>query len=244
MALPIAAGLSLIPSIFQGLKGISQSRQAKKINPIDPGYQMNSQVVDNARMLGERYTNYQMPGFGAAQDQIAANSANAFNSGIQGVSSSGDMLDLASKIAYGSNQANNQLYTQNAIGKEGALKDYLGANVAAGQEYQDKNAFDRERYMDALREKAALSEAGTTNLFGSLNNVAATGTALATSGLLGGEGNIGDLSGATQPISGVNPITKAQIPTKFSTPTIPSFANMSQDDYLKALQQQIGFRKI
>lgn len=209
----VGAGASLIPSVFKGISAISQKRKANRINPIDPGYQMNSQVIDNARILGDRYTNYQMPGYGTAQNQIQANASNAYSQGVQGASSSGDILDLVSKINYGTNQASNQLAQQSAMGKEGALKDYLGANVQAGNEYQKLNEYQRQQYEAKLREKAALTQSANENAYGAINDLASAGASLA-GGLSSG--------GRVSPVkNSISPITNApQIPTTYNPLTI------------------------
>lgn len=214
MALPLlAAGLSLVPSIFKGISAIGQKRQANRINPSDPGYTMNNQVIDNARILENRYNNYQMPGMGAAQNQIDTNAATSMSAGVQGASSSGDILDLISKINYGSNQASNQLAEQSAIGKERALGQSLEANALAGEEYQDLNAYQRQRYEERLREKAALTQSANENAYGAFNDLASAGSSLLTSGL-GGSGKTSTVKNS------MTPITNTQIPTNYKPLTI------------------------
>jgi hypothetical protein len=110
-----------------------------------------------------------MPGTGQAMNNLQANYASSFANGAQGASSGGDVLDLATKLAYGQNQATNDLAYRTATGKENALNQYLGANAQAGQEYQAKNAYDRQQYERKLAEKAALMESGTQNIFGALD---------------------------------------------------------------------------
>lgn len=182
MPLPLvaAAGASLLPSAFKAISGIFQKNKANKINPVNPGYQINNAVVDNARILGERYNNYEMPGYGQALSNIYQSGANAFAQGSQGAGSGGDILDLATKIAYGQNNAINQLGAQNAAGREQALGQSLQANAAAGQEYQNRNAYDRDMYQQQLREKAALTQAANQNIYGALD----TGAAVASSFLM------------------------------------------------------------
>lgn len=178
MPLPLlaAAGISLLPSAFKAVSGIFQSNKAGKLNPIDPGYQVNQNVIDNARILSDRYTNYQIPGYNQALQNINSTGQTAFGNAVQGASSSGDILDAATKIAYGQNQSTNQLAVQNAQGKEGALQDYLGANAAAGQQYVDKNAYDRQKYQQQLQEKAALTQAGAQNTYGALDSASSVAT--------------------------------------------------------------------
>lgn len=178
MAIPLAVGaaVGLAPSLFKLFQGIGQKRAANKINPVNPGYTMNSGVIDNARVLGERASNYTMPGLQNTINQINGVSANAFNQGIQGASSGGDVLDLATKLAYGQQQQFNQLGQQNAIGADQALLQSLEANALAGQQYQDKNAYDRQMYDRQLAERAALTQAGNQNIYGAIDTAATIGT--------------------------------------------------------------------
>lgn len=185
MPLPLlAAGLAAIPSIFGAIRGIGQRRQAKRIraNAIDPGYEMNSGVLQNADILQNRYNNYSLPGYSMQMNNLGTNAATAFNNGAQGASSGGDVLDLATKIAYGTGQQQNQLMLQNAQGKEAALGGFLNANAAAGQESQNANAYDRQRYQDQLAEAAALYGASDQNINNAGIGLGSIGTTLAMNG--------------------------------------------------------------
>jgi len=178
----ISMAAAAVPSIFGAIQGIGQKRQAKKLraNAVNPGFEQNSGVLQNAETLKNRFGNYQMPGYNEAKSNIGSSSATAFNSGVQGASSGGDVLDLATKIAYGTGQQYRQLETQNAQGKEAAMNDYLGANVAAGQERQNANAYDRDQYGRQLDEAAALYSAGDTNI----GNAISGASSIATSALM------------------------------------------------------------
>jgi len=167
-----AAAISAAPAIYKGIKGIGQSNAAGKINPTSPGYVMNQGIIDNARTLSDQYGNYQLPGYGQIAGNINSTFANAFGSGVKGASSSNDVLDLATKMAYGKNQAYNQLGEENAQGKQSILGSYLDANAQAGQQQVDKNAYDNAQYQQALRQKAALTQAGAENTFGSIDQLA------------------------------------------------------------------------
>lgn len=159
-------------AIYKGVTGAIQSAKANKMNPINPGYQVNQGVIDNARTLGDQYNNYQLPGYGAIAGNINTNFSNAFNEGAKGASSGNDILGLATKIAYGKNQAFNQLGEENAQGKQSMLADYLNANTAAGQEGVNKNTYDRQQYEQQLRQKAALTQAGAQNTYGAVDQLA------------------------------------------------------------------------
>lgn len=174
----IGIGVGLVPSLFKAISGIGQARRGRKMNPIDPGYTLNSGIIDNARVLEERAGNYTMPGYGNAVNQIGGATASAFDQGVQGASSGGDVLDLATKLAYGQQQQLNNLNVQNAAGADQALMQSLDANAAAGQQYQDKNAYARDQYQAQLREKAALMQAGNENIYGALDQAATVGSTL------------------------------------------------------------------
>lgn len=187
MALPILAqaGIAAIPSIFGAARGIGQRRQAKRIRAaaVDPGYEMNSGVLANRDILENRYNNYTLPGMGQQLNRIGTNAATAFNRGVQGASSGGDVLDLATKIAYGTGQQQNQLMLQNAMGKENALGDYLNANVAVGSEQQAKNRYDQEMFMRQLNEAAALYGASDQNINNAITGLSSIGTSMVTNPL-------------------------------------------------------------
>lgn len=170
------AALGLVPAAFKFFSGRKQIKQGRAINAINPGFQMNTGVIDNARILQDRYTNYQMPGYGQAMNNLQTNFANAYSQGVQGASSGGDVLDLATRLAYGQNQATNNLAMQTAQGRDNALNQYLNANVAAGQEYVNKNIYDRQEYEKRLAEKAALMQSGNENIYGALDQVAQLGS--------------------------------------------------------------------
>lgn len=180
MALGSVLGIAtgLVPSLFKAVSGFKQLNQAGNINPVNPNFQMNQGVIDNARVLQERAGNYQMPGYGQAVNNINSANSQAFSQGVQGATSGGDVLDLASKLAYGQTQQLNRLATQNAQGADNALLQSLNANAQAGQQYQDKNAYDRDIYQQQLREKAALTQSGNENLYGALDSAATIGTTL------------------------------------------------------------------
>lgn len=174
----LGIGVGLVPSLFKLFSGIGQKNRANKINPVNPSYQINTGVIDNARQLQDRAGNYQMAGYNNAVSQIGGATANAFNQGIQGATSSGDILDLATKLAYGQSQQLNNLAVQNAQGADQALLQSLNANAQAGQEYQNKNAYDRDIYQQQLREKAGLTQAANENIYGGIDTAVTIGTTL------------------------------------------------------------------
>lgn len=166
----IGAGIGLAPSVFKFFSGNSQKNAANQINPYNPGYQINNQVVDNGRILGDRYNNYSLPGQTNAQNKINNTYQNAFVQGSQGASSGQDVADLAAKLAYGKQNSQNQLQAQQEQGKDAALGGYLNANAAAGQQFQNKNQYDIAKYYQDLARKDSLNSAGNTNEYNALDN--------------------------------------------------------------------------
>lgn len=174
------AAISAIPSIFGAVSSIGQRRQAKRIraNAVDPGYELNSGVMQNRDILANRYGNYTLPGMSQQFNRIGTNAATAFNTGMQGATSGADVLDLATKIAYGTGQQQNQLMMQEAQGREAAFGDFLGANVAAGQERQNANAWDRQQFERKLAEAAALEGASMQNMSNAITGASSIGTSM------------------------------------------------------------------
>lgn len=170
MPIPLLAyaAVALAPSIYKGISGALQKK--KMSNPTDPGYQINNEVVDNARILGDQYSNYTLPGYNQAVNNIDSSFNNAYSSGVQGASSGGDVLDLATKMAYGKTQAINSLSTQVGQGRQQALMNYLNAKAGAGQQSVDKNAFERQRYMQELQRNAGLEQASAQNIYGAIDD--------------------------------------------------------------------------
>lgn len=210
MALPLIAqaGVSLLPSLFKGISSIIQRNQASNINPVDPNFQMNQGILDNATQLGQRASNYTIPNYNRSKSDIGSTYSQAFSQGVEGASSSGDVLDLATKIAYGQASAENQLNARNEVGRENAYLRSLQANAQAGQQYQDKNAYDRDIYQQQLRERAGLIQASNENAYGAINDASVAGMTYLNAG--GGNNNTRAQNGAITnylPNATVNPYT-------------------------------------
>lgn len=164
--------ISAAPAVYKAIKGIGQTNAANRMHPVNPGYQMNQGVIDNAKTLSDQYGNYQLPGYSQDVNNINSTGQNEFANGVQGATSGADVLDLAVKTAYAKNQAFNRLGQENAQGKQSMLGAYLDANAAAGQQYVEKNAYDRDQYNAALKQKAALTQAGAENTYGAVDQLA------------------------------------------------------------------------
>lgn len=175
LAGPAGMALSVAPAIAKFITGIKQKKQAAKINPIDPGFQANTGIVDNARKLNDYYNNYTMPGKAAITSQLGANMAGGLDVATQAAGSGGDLLDSATKLAFGQNQAITSLGTQEAQMKENMMGQVMNANAQAGNELVRKNEWDENRYQAQLAEKAALNQASAANKFGAGDQLASLG---------------------------------------------------------------------
>lgn len=171
-AVAVGAAISGGVAVYKGIKASNQESAAKRLASHNPGFQVNQGVIQNAKTLSDQYGNYQLPGYSQMGNNINNSFQNSFDSGKQGATSGGDVLDLATRMAYGKNQAFNQLGMENAQGKQSMLGSYLTANDAAGQQYQDANAYDREQYGQQLRQQAALTQAGNENMYGAVDQFA------------------------------------------------------------------------
>lgn len=174
----VGAGLSLIPTVAKIFTGAAQRRRANRINPVDPGFQMNTGIIDNKRQVDDMYNNYTLPGKSAILNSLQATAANSIDTATQGATSSGDVLDAATKIGYGEGQNINALGIQEAQSKQALLPMVLDANAAAGNELVRKNQFDEQRYQAQVAEKAALLQGGATNSFSGFDDLATLGGSL------------------------------------------------------------------
>lgn len=161
----IGAGVGAVYGGAKYLLGSAQRKAANALHPIDPGYQLNNEVIDSARILGDQYADYQMPGEQAAVNNIEGNTAAGFVRAQQGATSGADLLDAANKGAYVQGQELQGVANQSAAGKASMLTQYLAAKAAAGAEYQSKNAYDREKYAQQMQLKNQLNNNATANQF-------------------------------------------------------------------------------
>lgn len=178
-AAPIAGvALGLGSTVLRAFQAASQRRKANKINPIDPGFAANQGILDNKRIVNENYNNYTLPGMEGIKDGLSNSLATNTASLMEGASSSGDVLDGVTKLAYGNDQAINALGIQQAQMKQNLLPEVLNANAMAGNEAVRKNEFDEQRYQAQLGEKAALMGASMQNGFKAVDDLGTLGGSL------------------------------------------------------------------
>lgn len=177
----VGAGIAAAGGAYSIYRGVKQDRDARRLREgaQDPGYEVNHALVDNARMMQERYGNYTLPGYESMRENVRSSASGAFSQGVQGATSSGDVLDLAARIAYGQQQGLNQVEGMNAQGRDQAFMQYMGANAQAGQQYQQVNEYERQRYREQLMEAGALQQAGNVNIGQGIDSLSTIGSAMA-----------------------------------------------------------------
>lgn len=168
----IGAGVGLLAGGLKYFLGRKQQKLADAIHPFDPGYQMNNEVIDNARITGDEYNNYGLPGYSKILNNLNDSYTTGLNRATQGATSSADVQDAANKLQYGHDQQLNQLATQAEQGKQTALTRWLASKAAAGAEYQNKNAYDNQRFQQLLGQKAELQNASNVNTYGAADQAA------------------------------------------------------------------------
>lgn len=178
---PIGMGVSavagLAPLAYQLFTAGKQKREAEKARLMDPGYAMNNEVIRNADRTTNTYNNYALPGKNELGQQIDQNYATSVGAVTQGAQSSNDILEAAISSMYGANEADTNVATMEAQGKMSMLDKVLSSRAMAGQEYQNKNAYDRDMYQKSVESAAALKEAGSRNTMGALTSVSTLGNA-------------------------------------------------------------------
>lgn len=152
--------------------GSQQRKRAKAIRneAVDPGIQPNYALDRVTNTLYDRYSNFNLPGYNRYAEQIKQLQAAGNNAVIQGATSSGDLLDGIGRNQVIADQSLNNLFTQNASGREAALMQYLNSVNMQGQDDIRVNQTQLGRYDQTLREAAALEGAGTQNMYQGLQD--------------------------------------------------------------------------
>lgn len=184
----VAGGVALTGTAINAIQAGKQRRAAERISVQDPGYEVNPALRRNAEVLRSRANNYVMPGTSQALRDIDRAGEAGFQAGIQGATSSNDVLDMAARTAYGTQSARARLASQQASGQDAALMDYLSAEAQAGQGTVDQNAWEREQYLRKERQRAELANASIANTSNAIQSGLSTVGQVATA-KLGGVGN-------------------------------------------------------
>lgn len=194
----ILAGSAVVAAgtgVYKAVKGANQSAQANRLakSNIFTPEEMPYEVGLGTDLAARNYTNG-MPGTGDATNNINRNAASTFYKGQNAASSGGDILDLATRIGMGTNNATNQLANQQAEYKSGALGQYEGAlgNQAQWQaKLYGNNTL--QPYLRTANLAASMYGAGQQNMYSGIDDIGTS--ALAAGQAFGGGGKTPGASG-------------------------------------------------
>lgn len=170
---------SAVPGIAKLFGGGSQIDQAKKLDASNKftAYQTPAQILEATKLAEQEFRNG-MPGMSTAVNNLGTSAATAFNNGVQGASSGGDVLDLATKVQMGQNEGVKGLNREALDFRTNALGNYTGALQNEAQ-YADKayqiNQLDP--YLRKANLAASLYGAGKTNQFSGLDSLSTSALA-------------------------------------------------------------------
>ena len=179
MPFPIALGLAAAQGIYQGIKGIRQKNQAKKLKE---STFIPQELLMNRDIAQQQAYSRRAPGQANAEENVRRTMANQI-AGAQ-KSFGGDvnkMAAVSSTAAGQANDANARLAGQGAQFSENAFNRLSNANIGiAGQKRQNRSEF--------LQTKNALQASGDQNIFSGIGNIASAGIAGIESGAFDGIG--------------------------------------------------------
>lgn len=176
-AAAVTAGVGAYKAI-NGANQVSAANRLAKQNIFTPE-EMPYEVGLGTDLAARNYING-MPGTADATNNINRNAASSFYRGSQGATSGGDVLDLATRIGQGTNAATNQLVTQQAQYKSGALGEY--ENALGNQANWQKQLYNNntlQPYLRTAKLAASMYGAGKQNTYSGLDDIASVGTGLA-----------------------------------------------------------------
>jgi hypothetical protein len=180
----IAAGGS---ALFQGVKGIQQTRQAKEMQK-NLGPRVNYQIPEEAKKALALYQNMAasqtMPGQQLMQNMIDMQQAKALGGASRAATSSQDLLSVATQLGERGMEQQQELGLAAAQNYNQRQQDYAGAlGTMAG--YQEKvNADKQQNWYENAQRAAAMRQAGLENTMGAVESVGQLGMM----GLMGGFG--------------------------------------------------------
>lgn len=177
MSLAAMAAISAIPSVVQGVSGIIQARQGRKMadQVVIPEYQTPEAVKKATALSARGVGTFEMPGQDQILQSISAQEAALLNQAEMAATGSPNLLSamvgaassgMASRLNVGAQAA--QSYMDRVRGYESSLQT-LGS-------YQEKEMMDKiARGERAAAAAAGLMQAGRQNMFAGLSNLAGIG---------------------------------------------------------------------
>lgn len=188
MPFPLALAASLLPAAYQGIKGVVQKGQAKRLNPDDYNYIPEGLTMNRDLALQQAYSR-RAPGSANAESMIRRSQANQITAGQKTFGADANKLAaIASQATGQANDANARISAQGQQFSEGAFGRLQGANSAIANQ-------QRQNYNDYWQQRNYLNQSGDQNIFNSISNIATTGLIAADEGVFGGKKALSDPAG-------------------------------------------------
>jgi len=168
MPFPVALALAAGQGIYQGVKGLVQKNQAKKLKE---STFIPEELLMNRDLAQQQAYSRRAPGQSNAEENVRRTMANRIAGAQRSFGGDANKIAAVTSAASGqANDANARLAAQGAQFSENAIGRLSNANTAiAGQKRQN-----RAEYLDT---KAALYASGDQNIFNSIGNIASAGIA-------------------------------------------------------------------
>lgn len=168
MPFPVALALAAGQGIYQGVKGLVQKRQAKKLKE---STFIPEELLMNRDLAMQQAYSRRAPGQSNAEENVRRTMANRIAGAQRSFSGDANKIAAVTSAASGqANDANARIAEGGARFSENAIGRLSNANTAiAGQKRQN-----RAEYLDT---KAALDASGDQNIFNSIGNIASAGIA-------------------------------------------------------------------
>ena len=186
----IGLGLSAGSAIFQGVKGIQQTREAKEMQK-NLGARVNYQIPEEARKALGLYQNMavsqSMPGQQLMQNMIDMQQAKALGGATRAATSSQDLLGVMTNLGEQGMQQQQELGLAAAQNYTQRQQDLAGAYGTMAQ-YQDRVTADRQQdWYERAAAAREMREAGLQNTMGAVQGLGQMGMMAAMGGMGGGE---------------------------------------------------------
>jgi len=180
MPIPLALGLAAAQGIYQGIKGIRQKNQAKKLKE---STFIPQELLLNRDIAQQQAYSRRAPGQGLAEENVRRTMANRIAGAQKSFGGDANKMAAVASAATGqANDANARLQSQGAQFSENAFNRLSNANIGiAGQKRQNRSEY--------LQTKNALQASGDQNIFSGIGNIASAGIAGIESGAFDGIGS-------------------------------------------------------
>jgi len=180
MPIPIALGLAAAQGIYQGIKGLRQKRQAKKLK--ESTY-IPEELLMNRDLAQQQAYSRRAPGQGQAEENNRRAMANRIANAQKSFGGDANKMAAITSAATAQNidanaktQAMGQQFSENAFGR------LSNANMGIAEQ-------KRQNRSEYVQTKNALQASGDQNIFSGIGNIASAGLAGIESGAFDGIGS-------------------------------------------------------